>query len=98
MTYNELQNALRILGIRERSTLNEIKSRHRELVKRYHPDSGNALEQDTIRDINAAYRVLLDYIEEYRLSFTEEEFYEQVPEERIRRQFMTDPLWGKNSQ
>ena len=65
-------------------------------MKRYHPDSGNALEQDTIRDINAAYRVLLDYIEEYRLSFAEEEFYEQNPEERIRRQFMTDPLWGKS--
>jgi preprotein translocase subunit Sec63 len=95
MTYNDLQNALRILDIRERSTLNEIKSRHRELVKRYHPDSGNADEQESIRNINAAYRVLLDYIEEYRLSFSEEEFYEQIPEERIRRQFMTDPLWGE---
>ena len=53
-------------------------------------------EQETIRDINAAYRVLLDYIEEYRISFTEDEFYEQNPEERIRRQFMNDPLWGKS--
>ena len=96
MTYAELQEALRILGIRERSTISEIKSRHRELVKRYHPDAGNADGQEAIRHINAAHRVLLDYIEEYRLSFTEEEFYEQNPEERIRQQFMNDPLWGKN--
>ena len=27
-------------------------------------------------------------------SFTEEEFYEQNPEEQLRRQFMDDPLWG----
>lgn len=96
MTYADLQEALRTLGLRERSTISEIKSRHRELVKRYHPDSGNADGQESIRNINAAYRILLDYIEEYRLSFTEEEFYEQNPEERIRRQFMNDPLWGKN--
>jgi curved DNA-binding protein CbpA len=96
MTYAELQEALGTLGIRERSTISEIKSRHRELVKRYHPDTGNVDELETIRNINAAYRVLLDYIEEYRLSFTEEEFYEQNPEERIRRQFMNDPLWGKS--
>lgn len=95
MTYVELQEALRILGIRERSTISEIKSRHRELVKRYHPDAGSADGQEAIRQINAAHRVLFDYIEEYRLSFTEEEFYEQNPEERIRQQFMTDPLWGK---
>ena len=95
MTHAELQEALRTLGIRERSTIREITSRHRELVKRYHPDSGYVAEEETIRSINAAYRLLLDYIEEYRISFTEDEFYEQNPEERIRQQFMTDPLWGK---
>jgi DnaJ-class molecular chaperone len=95
MTHSELQEALRTLGIRERSTIREITSRHRELVKRYHPDSGKVDEQETIRNINTAYRVLLEYIEEYRISFTEDEFYEQNPEERIRQQFLNDPLWGK---
>ncbi|HIJ86973.1 MAG TPA: J domain-containing protein [Desulfuromonadales bacterium] len=96
MTYADLLEAVQTLGLHERSTISEIKSRHRELVKRYHPDTGHADGQEAIRNINAAFRVLLDYIEEYRLSFTEEEFYEQNPEERIRRQFMNDPLWGKN--
>ena len=48
-----------------------------------------------IRKVNAAYRTVFDYVSEYRFSFAEDEFYEQNPEERIRRQFADDPLWGK---
>lgn len=95
MTYDDLQEALRVLGLRERCTLKEIKTRHRELVKRHHPDTGVVGDQEIIRKVNAAYRVLLDYVSEYRFSFDEEEFYEQNPDERLRRQFMDTPLWGK---
>jgi len=95
MTYAELQEALQVLGLGERATLREIKARHRESVKRHHPDAGNSGDPDAIRRVNAAYRVLQDYITEYRFSFSEGEFYEQNPEERIRQQFMNDPLWGK---
>jgi len=95
MTYDELRDALQVLGLRERSTIREIKVRHRELVKRFHPDSGNVDDPEKIRNVNAAYRVLLDYITEYRFSFAEEEFYEQNPDERLRRQFMDIPIWGK---
>jgi curved DNA-binding protein CbpA len=95
MTYDDLQDALLVLGLGGRSTLTEIRTRHRELVKRFHPDTGNVDDPEMIRKVNAAYRVLLDYIAEYRFSFAEEEFYEQNPEENLRRQFMDTPLWGK---
>lgn len=95
MTYADLQDALRIFGLGERATLREIRTRHRSLVKRHHPDTGSVASEETIRQINAAYRILQDYISEYRFSLSEEEFYEQTPEERIRRQFMDDPLWGR---
>lgn len=95
MTYAVLQESLQILGLSQRSSLREIKSRHRELVKRHHPDTGNADDKETIQRINAAYRILLDYVTEYRFSFAEEEFYEQNPDERLRQQFMDTPLWGK---
>jgi DnaJ-class molecular chaperone len=95
MTYTDLQEALRVLGLGERCTLKEIKARHRDLVKRHHPDTGNVDDQEAIREVNTAYRVLLDYLVAYRFSFAEEEFYEQNPEERLRQQFMDDPLWGK---
>lgn len=95
MTYNDLQKALKVLGLGERATLREIKARHRELVKRHHPDSGKSGDSEAIRGVNDAYQVIQKYVAEYRFSFAENEFYEQNPEERIWRQFMTDPLWGK---
>lgn len=95
MTYADLQEALRIFGLGERATLREIRTRHRSLVKRHHPDSGSAASEETIRRINAAYRILQDYLHDYRFSFAEDEFYEQNPEEQLRRQFMDDPLWGR---
>lgn len=88
MTYADLQGALGVLALGERATLRDIKARHRELVKRYHPDAGGMSEPEAIRNINAAYRIILDYVAEYRFSFTEDEFYEQNPEERVRHQFM----------
>jgi DnaJ-class molecular chaperone len=94
MTFQELQASLFVFGLGERATLKEIKARHRELVKRYHPDAGEAHDPLLIRKVNEAYRVLLGYVESYRYSFAEEEFYEQDPEARLRHQFMDDPLWG----
>jgi DnaJ-class molecular chaperone len=94
MTYQELQTAREVFGLGERVTLGEIRNRHRELVKRYHPDAGNPDHPGQIREVNAAYHVLLDYVTHYSFSFAKEEFYEQNPEERLRLQFMDDPLWG----
>lgn len=95
MTYSELQEALLVFGLSERATLKQIKSRHRELVKRHHPDTGNSDESEMIRQVNAANRVLLEYVSGYSFSFSEDEFYEQSPEERIWLQFADDPLWGR---
>jgi len=93
MTYKELTLALKVFGLGERATLKEVKERHRELVKRFHPDAGSD-NPDQIRKINAAYQVLLDYLTQYSFSFSEQEFYEQNPDERLRRQFMDESLWG----
>lgn len=94
MTYEELQSALGTLGLGERATLKQIKARHRELVKRFHPDSGNPADPAKIREINAAYRLLTDYCAGYNYDFSEAEFLEQRPAERLRRQFGWDPVWS----
>ncbi len=96
MTFRDLQQALAIFGLAERATLREIKMRHRELVKRYHPDSGGCHDAERIRVVNAAYAILRAYCDRYSFSFSEEEFYEQNPDERLRRQFSRDPIWGGN--
>ena len=93
MTYADLQVALRILGLGEHASLREIKAQHRELVKRYHPDVSTGTDPEPIRRINAAFRLLLDYVGAYRFSFSEEEFYVQCPEARIWMQF-ADELAG----
>jgi hypothetical protein len=94
MTYQELRLAREVFGIGEHVTMREIKSRHRELVKLHHPDAGNAEHPELIRKVNAAYQVLLEYVNQYSFCLAEDEFYQQNPEERIRRQFMDDQLWG----
>lgn len=93
MLYEELLQALQVLCLPERATLREIKTRHRELVKRHHPDAGGE-EAERIRQINEAYRVLSGYCRDYRFSFSREEFFQQKPEERLRQQFADDPIWG----
>lgn len=95
MTYEELRKALLTFGLGERASLKEIKARHRELVKRYHPDVQLGQPIEPIQQINAAYRLLIDYAGAYRFSFSEEEFYEQNPEARLGRQFSDDPLWSR---
>lgn len=95
MTYADVQEALTVLGVGTRATLKEIRSRHRELVKRHHPDAGHGGETETIRKVNAAYKTLMEYVAAYTFSFDEDEFYEQNPEARIWMQFADDPLWGK---
>jgi curved DNA-binding protein CbpA len=93
MDYSELLQAQKLLGLGDRASLKEIKERYRELARKHHPDAGGA-ESQAMQEINAAYALLIAYVEDYRFSFAEEEFYEQQPEERLRRQFGDDPLWG----
>ncbi|MDA8429661.1 MAG: J domain-containing protein [Geobacteraceae bacterium] len=95
MTYADLLEAIKVLGLGKRATLKEIKTRHRELVKLHHPDTGNDCDSEMMRQVNTAYKALLDYVSGYRFSFAEDEFYEQNPEERILMQFADTPLWGK---
>jgi hypothetical protein len=94
MTYRQLQEALSVFGLGERATLKQIKSRHRELARAFHPDRCGAEDQAAMQRINAAYKILMAYCDGYRFSFSEEEFLEQRPEERLRRQFDWDPVWG----
>jgi hypothetical protein len=94
MTYRTLQDALAVFGLGERATLKQIKARHRTLAKAYHPDRGESADPLAMQRVNAAYRILLAYCEGYRFCFSEAEFLEQVPEERLRRQFGWDSVWG----
>lgn len=91
MTYHELRQAVDLFGLGERASLAQIKSRHRKLVKAHHPDQVKDSDPEGILRVNRAYEVLSAYCRAYRYCFSEEEFLEQVPEERLRRQFDWSP-------
>jgi len=95
MTYEALLQAIEVFGLDRRATLAQIKARHRQLVKKHHPNRGSD-DLDTIRRINAAHKTLTAYCKGDHYCFTEEEFLEQLPEERLRHQFAGDPVWGDN--
>jgi hypothetical protein len=95
MTYQELKAALHLFGLHENDllTIRRIKERHRALVKEHHPDHG-ASDPEMIRRLNEAHHLLMDYLQTYRFSFSEEEFFRQKPEEHLKRQFSWDPVWS----
>ncbi len=73
-----LQNALKVLELPPFVSFGEIKVKYRQLSKRYHPDIYK--DDSKMSEINSAYEVLKNYIENYRYSFDEEEIYKQYPE------------------
>lgn len=96
MTHAELKAALHTFGFSEhdRLTMAQLKKRHRELSRKSHPDLQTSPAAQTMQQINEAASILFDYLQTYRFSFAEDEFYNQTPEERIRMQFINDPVWG----
>ena len=93
MTHAELKAALTVFGFCEQDqlTMGQIKSRHRELSRKHHPDLQG--EAHHMQNLNNAASILMSYLQSYRFSFSEEEFYRQNPDELLRLQFATDP-WG----
>ena len=94
MTYQDFKKAIETFGLGERANLTQIKDKHRELVKAHHPDRAKSSDPEAIREINYAYEILMEYCNSYQFCFGEEEFLEQTPAERLKRQFGWDPVWG----
>ena len=79
---SEIDQARRLLGLGELASIGEIKTAYRQMCKQWHPDVSEDEEAANLRmkDINAAYRLLLDYCEAYRFSFSPEEVESFDPE------------------
>ena len=93
ISYEDLQAALEEFGLPLRASFEEIRKRHRELVRRYHPDCGGSDDPERIMRINAAYAILTDYVSQYPFDFSRQAFYDRYPEERLREQFYGESLW-----
>lgn len=100
--FKEIDNARKILGLREKAALAEIKGAYRDLTRKWHPDKckkkDKKLCHEKMIEINKAYKIILKYIENYCYRFSEEKIAEESPAEMWQRQYGHDPLWGRDEE
>jgi DnaJ-class molecular chaperone len=89
--FKEIEEARKLLGLSEAATLKEIKRAYRTLAHRHHPDKHDRTTseetEEKMRRVNLAYKLLLDYCENYKYSFREEDASRTYPEEEYLRTF-----------
>ena len=73
----EIEKALDILRLPKLINKEDIRTQYHFLAKKNHPDLGGDIKE--MEQINAAYRFLMKYIEEFRYTFDEEEISKQFP-------------------
>ena len=91
----EISEAAKILGLPERANFDMIKSKYRDLVKKWHPDKcGRDKEEcrDMIRKINKAYKIISEFVKNYKYPLSEDAILDE--EAYIQRRFGNDPIWG----
>ena len=75
MIEERFKEALDFMGLTSFVTFQEIKDRYKELAKEYHPDKGS--DNIKMQKLNQYYKMLKNYIENYRFSFSKEEISKQ---------------------
>jgi DnaJ-class molecular chaperone len=81
-----------LLGLREKSSLHEIKSKYKNLMKKWHPDKHkDDIDKATkmSANINEAYKIILEYTKNYEYPFDEESLKKahQSPAEWMKDRF-----------
>jgi len=78
MRYEELDKAVKTLELLGYESREDIKQKYLTLSKKFHPDmSGGSKEK--FQEINKAYKILTDYVDNFKFRFTKEEFENQFP-------------------
>jgi hypothetical protein len=99
-TAMDVREAAGVLGITDGASLNEIRHRYRELMKKWHPDvaeGDTASSHRTVVTLNGAYELLFEYCTNHRFSFRLEDIkttMEKTPGEYWMERFGDDPLWS----
>ncbi|HAX18350.1 MAG TPA: hypothetical protein DCY00_07140 [Actinobacteria bacterium] len=79
ISFKDINNARKVLGLSDVSDIEYIKSRHRKLILELHPDkhqnsSDRNLYEERVKEINLAYKTIMDYCMKYPISFKENNF------------------------
>ncbi|MFK5881513.1 MAG: J domain-containing protein [Sulfurospirillum sp.] len=74
-----INDALDTLELPVLISIKELKQRYKILASTYHPDLGG--DSEKMAKINDAYRLLKNYMDNFKFSFTKEEIYKQFPQD-----------------
>ncbi len=89
MNFTEINEARRLLGLGEAATQKEIRSAYRRLAHHYHPDKHDSADEENnemMKKLNRAYKMLMDYCTDYKYSLKEEDVARTYPyEEEMRK-------------
>ncbi|MDD5372599.1 MAG: DnaJ domain-containing protein [Sulfurimonas sp.] len=78
MNYEKFEKALEILNIASRLTHAGLKEKYLKLSKIYHPDMPDG-DAQKFKEINEAYKLVSEYMQNFRFKLDKDEFYEQRP-------------------
>ena len=89
--FTEIDEARRLLRLGEDATLKEIKATYRRMANQYHPDKCRYEDreefEETMKRINRAYKLLVEYCASYKYSFDEEAVRKTYPFDEYLRKF-----------
>ncbi len=88
VSFNEIDEARGLLGLGEAATLKKIRSAYRRLAHQHHPDKHDSADEENnemMKKLNRAYKVLMDYCTDYKYSFREEAVARTYPYEEDMR-------------
>ena len=89
--FNEIDEARKLLGLGDAATLKEIKSAYRRMAHRYHPDKHRAddstKDEDVMKKLNRAYKLLMEYCSNYKYCFREEDVVRTYPSDEYLRRY-----------
>lgn len=89
--WEKIELARKLLGLREKTSIVEIKEAYRKLSRKWHPDHQGDVEQ--MQALNDAYQTLMDYCERYKIKLSPCEEGAD-PEEWWMLRFGEDPIWS----
>ena len=97
--YEKITKARTLLELPEEATRKQIKANYRRLIRKWHPDRCKkdlSVSQERTREIIEAYKLISNYCDNYKYSFSKKETGNYLSQEEWwMERFGPDPLWGK---
>ena len=75
--YSDFKKAVEIFNIGTRLSRKNLRDRYLKLSKEFHPDLGG--DKEKFQELSEAYEILLNYTDNFRFEFSEDEYKKQFP-------------------